>query len=55
MSDYLLALDKRAASPREIKAQALEFLAERQMNALGRNYYLTVAQELRKEMENLKK
>jgi alkyl sulfatase BDS1-like metallo-beta-lactamase superfamily hydrolase len=55
LSDYLLALDKRAVSPREIKAQALEALAERQMNVLGRNYCLTVAQELRKEMESLKK
>jgi hypothetical protein len=36
-------------------AQALEALGERQMNALGRNYCLTVDQVLRRVMDSLKK
>jgi alkyl sulfatase BDS1-like metallo-beta-lactamase superfamily hydrolase len=48
LSDHLLALDAAAGAPRLIKAEALEALAENLLTATGRNYYLTVAQELRK-------
>lgn len=47
LADHLLALDPDASVPKEIKADALEALAERLLTATGRNYYLTVAQELR--------
>lgn len=51
LSDYLLALDKSAVAPKEIKARALESLGERTLPASGRNYYLTAAQELREEIQ----
>jgi alkyl sulfatase BDS1-like metallo-beta-lactamase superfamily hydrolase len=46
LSDYLLALDPDALDVKGLKAQALEALAERTVNALARNYYLSAAQEL---------
>lgn len=49
LSDYLIALDSKAAEPKLIKADALTALAEALLTATGRNYYHTVAQELRKE------
>ena len=48
LCDHLLALDPDAAEPKTIKADALTALAEDLLTATGRNYYLTVAQELRK-------
>ena len=45
--DHLLALNPSAKEPKLIKAEALEALAENLLTATGRNYYLTVAQELR--------
>jgi len=47
MSDHLLALKPQADEPKLVKAEALEALAEKLITATGRNYYLTVAQELR--------
>ena len=47
LSDYVLALDPNAIDVRGLKAQALEALAERTVNAPARNYYLTAAQQLR--------
>jgi alkyl sulfatase BDS1-like metallo-beta-lactamase superfamily hydrolase len=47
LADYLIALSPNAAESKLIKAQALEDLAENLLTATGRNYYLTVAQELR--------
>lgn len=47
LSDYLIALDANPALVKRIKAQALEALAERTVSAPARNYYFTVAQELR--------
>ena len=44
----LLALHPNVASIRSLKAYALEILAQNLITATGRNYYLTVAQELRK-------
>ena len=49
LADYMLALDPQDAEPKLIKADALSALAERLLTATGRNYYLTVAQELREE------
>ncbi|NWK55839.1 alkyl/aryl-sulfatase [Verrucomicrobiaceae bacterium N1E253] len=48
LCDHLLALHPDDASARTLKAEALEMLAEKLVTATGRNYYLTVAQELRK-------
>lgn len=47
LCDHLLAFDSDAREPKLIKADALEALAEQLLTATGRNYYLTVAQELR--------
>jgi len=47
LCDHLLALDPDAKEPKLIKADALEAMAEKLLTATGRNYYLTVAQELR--------
>ena len=52
LTDHLLALDKTSVEPKRIKADALEALGERLMTATGRNYYLTFAQELRREIVN---
>lgn len=52
LADYLIALSPNAAEPKLIKAQALEALAENLLTATGRNYYLTVAQELRAATKN---
>ena len=46
-ADYLIALDPSANEPKQIKADALTMLANDSVNALARNYYLTVARELR--------
>ncbi|NNE91087.1 MAG: alkyl/aryl-sulfatase [Verrucomicrobiales bacterium] len=51
LCDHLLALDPNDQQARSLKADALEFLAENLITATGRNYYLTVAQELRKSRE----
>ena len=47
LSDHLIALDPQAQAPKLVKADALEALAENVLSGIGRNYYLTVAQELR--------
>jgi uncharacterized sulfatase len=48
LSDHLLALHPKDQAVRNMKADALEHLAENLLTATGRNYYLTIAQELRK-------
>ena len=50
LADHLIALDPDAREPKVIKADALESLAEQLLTATGRNYYLTVAQELRSQV-----
>ena len=50
LCDHLLALDPGEQSLRNLKAASLELLAEKLLTATGRNYYLTVAQELRKPL-----
>jgi uncharacterized sulfatase len=47
LADYLIALGPKAKEPKQIKAEALRMLAERTVTATARNYYLTVARELR--------
>ena len=47
LTDHLLALNPGDRDARNMKADALEILAENLLTATGRNYYLTVAQELR--------
>lgn len=47
LCDHLLALDPNAKESMLLKADALEAIAITVLSAIGRNYYLTVAQELR--------
>lgn len=49
LSDHLIALSPNAAAPKLLKARALTALADELLTATGRNYYLTVAQNLRAE------
>ena len=49
LCDHLLALNPQSSKVKLMKAAALEILAENLLTATGRNYYLTVAQELRQE------
>ena len=50
LCDHLLALNRDDQTARGMKADALEILAEDLVTATGRNYYFTVAQELRKPL-----
>ena len=52
LCDHLLALDPQDSEVKLLKASALEVLAEELITATGRNYYLSVAQELRKSTGN---
>lgn len=47
LADHLLALDVNLREARLLKATALEKLARNQTSANGRNYYLSVAKQLR--------
>ena len=47
LADQLLALDPQDTRAKQIKADALTALAHQSVNALARNYYLSVAQDLR--------
>jgi uncharacterized sulfatase len=47
LCDHLIALNPDSKDAKILKADALEKLAEDLITATGRNYYLTVAQELR--------
>lgn len=49
LTDYLIALAPAAKEPKLLKADALTALAYRTITATARNYYLTVARELRDE------
>ena len=51
LCDHLIALNPESAQPKLLKAEALEKLAEELLTATGRNYYLTVAQELRAKIK----
>lgn len=47
LADHLIALDGDAAAPALLKADALTRLGHQTVTATARNYYLTVARELR--------
>ena len=49
LCDYLLAIQPENNEVKSIKADALEALAENRLTTTARNYYRTVAQELRRE------
>lgn len=49
LADHLLAINKDDDSAKQIKADALTNLAHNMVNATARNYYLTVARELREK------
>jgi alkyl sulfatase BDS1-like metallo-beta-lactamase superfamily hydrolase len=50
LADYVLANDDANAAAKRIKAQALIELGERQINAIARNYYLSSALYLLKDL-----
>ena len=50
LADYVLANDPKVVAAKRIKAQALIELGERQINAIARNYYLTSAMFLLKDL-----
>jgi alkyl sulfatase BDS1-like metallo-beta-lactamase superfamily hydrolase len=50
LADYVLATDGANATAKRIKAQALIELGERQINAIARNYYLSSAVYLLKDL-----
>ncbi|EED32870.1 alkyl sulfatase or beta-lactamase [gamma proteobacterium NOR5-3] len=49
LSDYILALEPESAQARIRKADAMTALAESQLTATARNYYLSSAKELRSQ------
>jgi alkyl sulfatase BDS1-like metallo-beta-lactamase superfamily hydrolase len=50
LADYVLATDSANAGAKRIKAQALIELGERQINAIARNYYLSSAMYLLRDL-----
>jgi alkyl sulfatase BDS1-like metallo-beta-lactamase superfamily hydrolase len=50
LADYVLANDSANAGARRVKAQALGELGERQVNAIARNYYLSSAMYLLRDV-----
>jgi len=50
LADYVLANDGSNAEAKKIKADALVELGERQINAIARNYYLSSAMYLRRDL-----
>jgi alkyl sulfatase BDS1-like metallo-beta-lactamase superfamily hydrolase len=50
LADYVLANDSTHAGAKRIKAQALVELGERQVNAIARNYYLSTAMHLLRDL-----
>lgn len=51
LADHLLAIDRNDTEAKTIKADALAKMAKKMVNATARNYYLTVARELRDETD----
>ena len=47
LADYLIVLEYEVKQAQQLKIKALTVLAEREMNAPTRNYYLSVAHEMR--------
>jgi alkyl sulfatase BDS1-like metallo-beta-lactamase superfamily hydrolase len=52
LTDHLIALDPTAKEPKLLKADALMALGYRTVTATARNYYLTVARELRDDAKS---
>ncbi|MGD1091936.1 MAG: alkyl/aryl-sulfatase [Bryobacteraceae bacterium] len=50
LSDYVLAIDGGNVEAKRLKATALTELGERQISAIARNYYLSAAQYLLREL-----
>jgi len=50
LTDYVLAIDDGNIEAKRLKAAALSELAERQISAIARNYYLSAAQYLRRDL-----
>jgi alkyl sulfatase BDS1-like metallo-beta-lactamase superfamily hydrolase len=50
LADYVLAVDSGNVEAKRSKAQALTELGERQLNATARNYYLSSAQYLLRDL-----
>jgi len=50
LADYVLASDRANADAKRLKAQALIELGERQINAIARNYYLSSAMYLLRDL-----
>lgn len=52
LADHVLALQPAHGEVSTLKAEALTLLADRQINATARNYYLTVAMSLRENLDS---
>ena len=52
LCDHLLALDYKVGEVQHLKADALERLGSQLLTATGRNYYFTVAKQLRDSAGN---
>ena len=50
LADYVLAIDDGSVEARRLKAAALTELGERQTNAIARNYYLSAARYLLRDL-----
>jgi len=46
LSDHLIAIDEQTVAAKTLKIAALRAMADREINAAGRNYYLLSAQEM---------
>lgn len=52
LCDHMLALDYKVAEVKHLKADALERLGSQLLTATGRNYYFTVAKQLRESADD---
>ena len=50
LTDYVLAIDDRNVEAKRLKAAALTERGERQVSAIARNYYLSAAQYLLRDL-----
>jgi alkyl sulfatase BDS1-like metallo-beta-lactamase superfamily hydrolase len=50
LADYVLAVDNASVDAKRLKASALTELGERQISAIARNYYLSAAQYLLRDL-----
>lgn len=52
LTDHLIAADDQASTAKRLKITALRAMADLEINAAGRNYYLLSAQEMEQALEN---